>query len=57
MKQKKNYSLIKHMDFLVLDFLCVELCFFAACMVRRETFVALLERYLRMSCVFFLHLL
>ena len=53
MKQKKNYSLIKHMDFLVLDFLCVELCFFAACMVRRETFVALLERYLRMSCVLF----
>lgn len=54
MKQKKNYSLIKHVDFMFLDFLCVELCFFAACMVRRETFVALMERYLKMSGILLL---
>ncbi len=27
MKQKKKYSLMKHLDFLLLDLLCVEICF------------------------------
>lgn len=53
MRQKKNYSLIKHLDFLFLDFFCVELCFFAACMVRRDTFILLMERYLGMSFILF----
>ena len=53
MKHKKKYSLCKHIDFLFLDFLCVELCFFAACMVRKDTFITLLERYLSMSCLLF----
>ena len=33
MKQKKKYSLMKHLDFLLLDLLCVEICFFAAYLV------------------------
>ena len=48
MKQKKKYSLMKHLDFLLLDLLCVEICFFGACMVRKNTFLefCLLHFYL-----------
>ena len=49
MKQKKKYSLMKHLDFLLLDLLCVEICFFGACMVRKNTFLELMERYIGMS--------
>ncbi|MGN0351050.1 MAG: sugar transferase [Roseburia sp.] len=48
---KKKYSVLKHLDFLILDFFSVELCFFAACMVRKDTFISLMERYISMSCV------
>lgn len=51
MKHKKKYSLLKHIDFLLLDFFCIELCFFSACMVRKETFISLIERYLGMAVI------
>lgn len=51
MKQKKKYSLLKHLDFLLLDLLCVEICFFGACMVRKNTFLDLMERYIGMSVI------
>lgn len=54
MKTKKNYSLLKHIDFLFLDFICVELSFFFACLVRKDAFLKLIERYLSMSVVLFL---
>lgn len=57
MYRKKNYSVLKHMDFLILDFLCVGLCFFTACMIRRDAFLGMKERYIRMAgilCICFL---
>ena len=51
MKRKKKYSLLKHKDFMILDLLCIELCFFAACMTRKNTFVSLIDRYIYMSGV------
>lgn len=51
MKQKKNYSLLKHIDFMFLDVVCIQLCFFCACMVRRNTFITLFDRYVHMSGV------
>lgn len=49
MKQRKKYSLLKHIDFLVLDLVCIQLSFFCACMVRKQTFFELLDRYLYMA--------
>ena len=54
MKQKKKYSLLKHMDFLILDLLCVQISFFAACMARKDTFMDLIDRYMYMAGVLLL---
>lgn len=53
MKRKKRgkYSLLKHMDFVGWDFATIELSFFIACMVRYETFISLIEKYVYMSIV------
>lgn len=51
MNQKKKYSLLKHIDFLILDLLCVQLSFFIACMARKNTFIDLIDRYLYMAGV------
>ena len=49
MKHKHNYSLLKHLDFLILDFICIELAFFIACQIRQATFLDLIERYMFMA--------
>ncbi len=49
MKQKKKYSVLKHVDFLLLDIVCIQLCFFGACMVRRDTFIDFFNRYIYIS--------
>lgn len=51
MKRKKRYSIFKHMDFLLLDFLCIEGTFFLACQIRQEAFRSLFSRYFFMSMV------
>lgn len=48
-KHKHNYSLLKHLDFLILDFICIELAFFIACQIRQATFLDLIERYMFMA--------
>lgn len=52
--ERKKYSLLKHLDFMIIDFLCVELCFFAACMVRRNTFIGMNDRYISMAVILLL---
>ena len=49
MKRKHNYSLLKHLDFLILDFICIEVSFFIACQIRKNTFLDLIERYMFMA--------
>lgn len=49
MKRKHNYSLLKHLDFLILDFICIEVSFFIACQIRQNTFLDLIERYMFMA--------
>lgn len=49
MKRKKKYSLLKHVDFLIIDLLCVQISFFAACMARKDTFIDLFDRYMYMA--------
>ena len=51
MKLKVKYSLLKHIDFVALDIFFIELSFFLACMVRYDTFIDLMERYVYMSIV------
>lgn len=49
MKRKKNYSLLKHIDFLIIDLICIQICFFCACMVRKDTFLDRVDRYMFMA--------
>lgn len=49
MKRKKNYSLLKHIDFLIIDLICIQICFFCACMVRKDTFLDSMDRYIFMA--------
>ena len=49
MKRKKNYSLLKHIDFLIIDLICIQICFFCACMVRKDTFLDSMDRYMFMA--------
>lgn len=54
MKQKKNYSLLKHMDFLIWDLICIQLSFFGACMARKDTFMDLIDHYMYMAGIVFI---
>mgnify|MGYP000006411555 CR=1 FL=1 len=55
MKRKKNYSLLKHIDFLIIDLICIQICFFCACMVRKDTFLDSMDRYMFMAGDFFIY--
>ena len=51
MEQKKKYSLLKHLDFFVWDLVCLEISFWGACMIRKNTVLDLMDRYLGMACL------
>lgn len=46
MKHKRKYSVLKHLDFLFLDFICIELSFFFACLFRKNAFLNGIRQYL-----------
>lgn len=46
MKHKRKYSVLKHLDFLFLDFICIELSFFLACLFRKNAFLNGIRQYL-----------
>ncbi len=48
-RKKQNYSILKHLDFLIIDFVCVEVSFFIACQIRYEAFIKSLDKYLLMA--------
>lgn len=48
-KRRQNYSILKHFDFLILDFICIEAVFLIACQVRFQTFFELQDKYLFMA--------
>lgn len=50
-KPRKNYSLLKHIDFMILDIIFIELSFFIACMVRYGTFMGAMHKYVYMSLI------
>lgn len=50
-KPKKNYSLVKHIDFMILDIIFIELSFFIACMVRYDTFMGAMHKKIYMSLI------
>lgn len=50
-KPRKNYSLLKHIDFMILDIIFIELSFFIACMVRYDTFMGAMHKYVYMSLI------
>lgn len=45
----KRYSILKHIDFLILDFLCLETSFLISCQIRYEAFIKSLDKYLFMT--------
>ena len=56
-KRRKNYSILKHFDFLLLDFICIEAVFLLACQIRFQTFFGLQDKYFFMAgiiCVAFI---
>lgn len=50
-KPKKKYSLVKHIDFMILDIIFIELSFFISCMVRYDTFMGATHKYVYMSLI------
>lgn len=48
-KKKQKYSILKHLDFLMIDFICIESSFLIACQIRREAFMDFLDKYLFMA--------
>lgn len=47
--KRNNYSILKHIDFLLLDFFCIEIVFFLACQIRYSAFVAFIDKYFLMA--------